>query len=239
MNTSILERTALAKLEIPFEEAVEAFASVLPHTSSDKVTPVLTALSITVDEEGLAYLIATDRYSVGRYQFSTTPLFSEAVTEIRVSKEAALWISKLKTAGLRHWFKGMDNLYFIRIAIEPGTAPSGSDSTIKVDLVYCLSSESSTGGTVEVTQSFNAAPAGNFPPVNRLFAIDSELHSPVSITFAGGQLGKFVKSFSAIADAKTMTFQGASSSSPNKPGPMLVTISDRFNGLVQPHLMAR
>ena len=222
-----------------FEELVNAVNAVLPHVSKDDVTPMITG--IRFDAEGA--LAATDRYTVGSYKPEHVLVEADDAATFdgfTLDRAGCVWLSKLRVAMLSD--KYFASFSVVRARVEDGTV------TLSVHGIGFDPNGTHTFGepsTVpEMTASFSTI-SGNYPPVVRLFPDAEKLASreatnvPVSLNTAF--LIRIDKAVKAVGERGNgvARFQFMSTDNPNKPGPVFVTVGDRFRALIQPNLLLR
>ena len=222
-----------------FEELVNAVNAVLPHASKDDMTPVITGIRFDAD----GALAATDRYTVGAYKPEHVLVDADDAATFdgfTLDRAGCVWLSKLRVAMLSD--KYLASLSVIRARVEDGTV------TLSVHSAGFDPNGTHTFGepsTVpEMTASFSTI-SGNYPPVVRLFpdaekiASREAMNMPVSLNTAF--LIRIDKAVKAVGDkySGVARFQFMSTDNPNKPGPVFVTVGDRFRALVQPNLLLR
>ena len=223
-----------------FEELVNAVNAVLPHASKDEVTPVITG--IRFDAEGA--LAATDRYTVGAYKPEHVLVEADDAATFdgfTLDRAGCVWLSKLRVAMLSGG-KGMVPFYVIRARVEDGAVTLSVHSTGFDPNGTHTFGEPST--VPEMTASFSAI-SGNYPPVVRLFPDAEKLASreamnvPVSLRTAF--LIRIDKAVKAVGERGNgvARFQFMSTDNPSKPGPVFVTVGERFRALIQPNLLLR
>jgi hypothetical protein len=215
-------------ITIPFTQATKAFGSVLPHASKDPVTPIITYVGVTPipDEEGKSYVVATDRYSVGRYTINAVVDQPDDAPMFAVTRPVAEYISKLTPAGLRYG-KTVLSPYGIRIT------KFAESSSILVEVLY--------DDNVEKSQAFDTTIAANFPPVLRLFPdLDDEKARGVdAVALSTSILTKAIASHKFAADDKNDAITFHLFHSPNgKPAPVYAKVG-MCEMLLQPNLLLR
>jgi len=222
-----------------FEELVNAVNAVLPHASKDDVTPVITG--IRFDAEGA--LAATDRYTVGAYKPEHVLVEADDAATFdgfTLDRAGCVWLSKLRVAMLSD--KYLASFSVIRARVEDGTVTLSVHGTGFDPNGTHTFGEPST--VPEMTASFSTI-SGNYPPVVRLFPDAEKLASreamnvPVSLNTAF--LIRIDKAVKAVGERGNgvARFQFMSTDNPNKPGPVFVTVGDRFRALIQPNLLLR
>lgn len=137
-------------LTLPLVEAKQAFAAVLPHVSTDDVTPVITCAQI----EGKS-ILATDRYTVARHELSV-----ESPEPFMLHRSAVAWVARVNLRNLANHLNPAS--YSLKIEM-PRREP---DDKIKRVLAQLTISSEMYGD--EQMRKFDTV-VGNFPPVGRLF----------------------------------------------------------------------
>ena len=222
-----------------FEELVNAVNAVLPHASKDDVTPVITG--IRFDAEGA--LAATDRYTVGAYKPEHVLVEADDAATFdgfTLDRAGCVWLSKMRVAMLSD--KHLASFSVIRARVEDGAVTLSVHGTGFDPNGTHTFGEPST--VPEQTASFSTI-SGNYPPVVRLFpdaekiASREAMNVPVSLKTAF--LIRIDKAVKAVGerDNGVARFQFMFTDNPNKPGPVFVTVGERFRALIQPNLLLR
>jgi hypothetical protein len=208
------------------DETVAGLAAVLLHTSKEKHPSTIIIQGVAVTNR---MFVATDRFSVARYAHgdpagATTE--SEATVEsetVVIPLDVAVWLSKLTLKSLG-WI----------VVTEPA-----SPYTVDVDAERV----SVRRGDTVVAQRVFERVGGNFPPAARLFdgvvpAADGSVPVHLNAMF----VERFVKAAKLLSQRGVpplMELTLTKTDNPNKPGPVLFRIGDRFDGLLQPNLILR
>lgn len=210
-------------ITLPLMEAIEACAAVLPHTSKDDVTPVIT----TANLEG-GRLVATDRYTVGAFKLS-----SKASGPIMVPRAALDWLARTSPKTLVGHFSGTKpEAYQVQITgISPGAkGPELLEEAVTVEILL--------HGKAERMQQFRPI-TGIFPPVADRLLDEHEMATevvPVSLN------PEFIERVTGYAKkwhrGLPVRFTAGKSDNPSKPGVVRVSIGC-FDGLIQPNLLVR
>lgn len=227
MTTATLTRTQTVTL--PLEVAIEAFAAVLPHASTDAVTPILCSVQLVPADDAVT-LYATDRYTVGRF---TVPLLTSDVDAMpatdhaepfNIPTEAATWIAKTVTKTLRH----ANGAVAYAVVIED----DAEAKTVTVSLVPELT------GKPERAQAFERV-TGNFPPVSRLFPED-EGAMPDVIGLSPQMLSRVIGYATKYHRRAPIRFSGTAQRDTGsaKMSPILASIGG-LTALIQPNLLLR
>lgn len=213
------EKLIMFKIETTLDNLQASIIGVLPHVSKDDVTPVITHAKLTVTAEH-ATLIGTDRYTVAEHTINHKSL--NGSLELLIPRDALTDLTRVKLA--RRELNRLITLSF-------------ADDTL----------------TLEHYTFKNAwhieQPRGTFPPVERLFPTDSEpvggpaanpeQFGPVEeIRLGWAHLAKFGPYMTKIAKNLPLNMRFTTTSNPNKPGPVLVTVKNHaLRVLVQPNFM--
>lgn len=227
-----------ATITIPLEEALEAFAAVLPHAPKDNVTPIICAVRIEDN-----HLVATDRYTVGTFELSTI----EAHAPFTVPREVAEYIVKITAAGLRSG-KNAAQTYALRITGTPKevteySRTEGTTETLVEILPLYFDGKGEFIGTdstehkVERSQAFDGL-VGNFPPVRRLLAGFEEAENATPVSLGPVHLEKVTGYAKKWHKNAAIRFTMSETSNPNKPGPVKAEIG-KLTALIQPNLLLR
>lgn len=238
MTTATTEATTEPKVTIetltfPLAEAIAAFSAVLPHASKDDMRPVICAAMVTHE-----YVIATDRYSVGRWTWHTgiQPNVSDDVklaqaannltTEIVIPCEAVEWVTKIALAKLRHTSGNSSfgvNLYALTI-----TKTVSEDHKVQDDITLAIT----FSGKVERSQAFDVM-VGNYPPVNRLLEDWEPADNAVPVGIEPSRLERVTTFAKRTYKEQPVKMEIGKTSNPSKPGPMRLTI-DQLTAIIQP-----
>ena len=238
------------KITLPLFEAIEACAAVLPHASTDDVTPVITCASITGDR-----IVATDRYSVGTFKLSHQ---LDDGAAIMLPLDALKWVARIVTKHLIDdpRLMALDS-YTVTIEAPESTTPgrppkfwpgvkpvTGASAAGLAEAqawrdkqVVAVSVESKQHG-VEMLRKFRPV-FGNFPPVGRLIDEHKPSREHPTVALGPRQLEKFTGYAKKYHRDAALKFTLSATDNPNKPGPVFITIGDKFVGLLQPNLLLR
>lgn len=225
-------------LAMPLDDAILASKALLHHVSNDDMTPVIMHAAVQ-EHDGKRYLVATDRYSFGRFMLGAFDIFEGDPGQL-IPRDALTWVSKIIPKGLRRpWSTGVspeDGGYSIKFTWTPVPGdhlPSNPRHELEVAIIFEEKPERS--------QTYDV-PSGNFPPVVRLwnesaeFAIPALALSHGSLTKAAADLALFEGKNSQ--SAVRFTFTGSSSI---KPGPVQCQMGPggRWTAALQPSLLLR
>lgn len=192
-------------------EAIEAAKAILPHTSTDDVTPVLMGANITPDG-----WYATDRYTLATYQLTTENDFTPFV----LPREAIEWVAKIVANKLRHKPTHRDSY---QLVIEHNTP----------NIVVTITYENS----VERAQSFQDI-VGNYPPVERLIANWKPAIDAYSVRLAPKHIEKvtsYVRRAERDAPVEIELGNPYSTDEIHKPAPVRFTYG-LLTAIIQPNL---
>lgn len=219
-------------LTMPISDAILASKALLHHVSTDDIIPVVCHAAI-VEHDGSQYLIATDRYSFGRFKLGTSDTFEGEVGQM-IPSAALDWVAKINLKGLRRPYAiGMtDSGYTVRYTWTPTDAPKGTE--LEVAIVF--------EGKPERAQTYDVY-SGNFPPVVKLWRDG---------TVPGDPLSEVILSHSSLAKvtADVLLFGGKgegtvglqfSADKNGKPSPVQYTLGagDRWTAALQPNMKLR
>lgn len=196
------------KITLPLRNAMEACSAVLPHVSTDRVTPAINCAAISGGS-----MLATDRYTVAEFKLA------EAIDgpDLLLPLEAVKWVARIVVKNLLSF--NLDS-YTVTIA-EP-------DEDMLV-----VSIESPERGQ-EAMRAFHRVKA-NFPKVVRLLREFKGGDAEPVVHIKPELLERFTGYARRWHHGEAMRFEMSASSS-GKPGPILVSIGD-FQGLIQPSLI--
>lgn len=251
-------------LTLPLSRATYLAQAVLPHVSTDDVTPVLTVAAVLGDA-----LVATDRFSVASVLLSRprpsdagnwTDGQRKAFDLLNVAEQAGAiegddldWseafliprraLARMAALGAKEALNGVqqDHRVIVREEFTPWReAPArtvGSTTTKPYrtrDRFVIV--ELVHGGVVEWSQRFTC-PSGNFPPVARLLEQwkPADGTGPVSFGLMGANLDKVTK-FAGRHQPIRVT---AGHSDMPKLAPVLLEVGDDFRALMQPTTLVR
>lgn len=214
-------------------EEFRAVVSVGVAASSDDVTPIISAVHISVTDAGEVTAVATDRYRIARVIF--TPKTDEAV----IGGEDSITINAKELSKFWAGIKVNALKSYAPIILDIVTEPSEYGDNKKFVLEY-LSSR------VE-----NVATKGNYPPVERLM-VDYQVEQCAgvpAVSLNPNFLGDMVKMYHPRDDRKinmknvAWQFRFKATDS-KKPGPVYITRGSDIAGatldyLVQPNLLLR
>lgn len=220
------------KLRLPLMHAIEACAAVLPHASTDDVTPVIRAAHISGDR-----IVATDRYTVGTFRLVKG--LAEGAS-VLLPLEAVKWVAKFVTKHLL----ANPNEYTLMIEAPEAVLPnmrewSEEDQKAEVDAraaaTVRISVESKRFG-VEALRRFRPQ-FGHFPRVERIIDGHEEAWSAYEVTLRAVLLERFTDYARRWGHGNTV-FQLGARDDDGKDAPVRITIGERFVGAVQPQLGA-
>lgn len=235
--------STFTSITFPFSEAVAAFNAVAPHTADKReVTPIITGIHITSEGN----LVATDRYTVGCYKpaydskdFMRPRLEGDDFAGATLPPEAVKWVTAMRATKLAMGARA-ESQYGIRFVFD-------SDAlTVKLALIRGIDWQNyddhvDAENSVEQQAQFTLL-KGNFPPVERLFPTeDTKFGSdrPLNLNMnLMARIGVATKWLDARGSG-CARFQFTVTENPNKPGPVYITVGDRFQALVQPNLLLR
>ncbi len=200
-------------LTMPLTAAKLMCKAILPHISTDDITPSLTYALV----EG-NYAFATDRYSVGRYDI--TNLADSGTDEPMLLPRKAVQFLASVGASVLLWDEA-----FYHARIE--WMPHQHGRRVQVALVYDIND----ADEFHLVRVFEGGKDVKFPPVARLFE-DLKAGAERRFITVGGQLDKFVAfSRSSRHNLRVTTTRGGRA---DKLSPVLIEVGPRFKGLLQP-----
>lgn len=208
-------------ITLPLMEAIEACAAVLPHTSKDDVTPVITVANLEGDR-----IVATDRFTAGAFKLSAS-----ASGPIMVPRAALEWLAKTNPKTLVGYFSGMNpEVYQARIT---GLTPEVSghdllDEAVTVEILL--------DGKPERMQQFRPV-TGHFPPVaEKLLDAHEMATEVVPVALSPDLLERFTSYAKKWQRGVPVRFTAGKPGNPSRPGTVRVSIGN-FDGLIQPNLL--
>ena len=186
----------MTTLSLPITEAVRACAAVLPHISTDVMTPVLNAAHVK-DE----WLTATDRYTVARHVLPA----GSADGEMMIPLDAVKWVARFPMKQLL----GMQELYILRVTQD-------ERKEVTAELVI--------GDEVEQLRRFRGV-SGSFPLVAKLFDAFEPAEEAEPVALSVDSLSKFTAFARTYVPGVPIHFF-PSKREASKPGPMRVKFPD-------------
>ncbi len=212
------------RIVMPLSVAKEMALMLLPHISTDGVTPVLTGAYIDGQ-----YAYATDRYTVGRYDLTSLLGEGRSETPIWIPREALAILRTIGKASLR-WGNRMDSYH----AIFETVKESGSTAYTTLEIEW-----RPVSGHPEVhwMRVFNANGAtGNYPPVARL--IDGFIPGEqMRVGLTPHHVAKFTSTQGRNPQPMRVTMSNAPATNKKSGGPILIEVGLRFKGLIQPSII--
>ena len=214
-------------------EEFRAVASVGVAASTDDVTPIISAVNISVSESSEVTAVATDRYRIARVIF--TPKMDEAVIggedSININaKELSKFWAGIKVAALKSHMP-----IVLTIITEEGEYSNTKKYVLEYD-----------GSRVE-----NFGVNGNYPPVQKLM-VDYDLEQcegVPAVALKPSFLGDLVKFYHPRDESRIKMSDVAwqfrfKATDSKKPGPVYITRGSDIAGatldyLVQPNLLLR
>jgi hypothetical protein len=241
--------TTTTTLTMPFTEAVGAFNALSPHMRKEAGTLTITNMYVT--SEGT--LLATDRYTVGRYvptydthdflrpRMVTSDGFDGAI----LPADAVKFVAKMRATQLQGG-KFAAQHHAVRLVFD-----SSEGLVVRVELLSGVNWErydDAESNDPDVVQSARfELVAGKFPPVERLFPDSTAEFGATTLSLKTeflARVGTAVKWLGGRSD--TARFQFTKTDNPNKPGPVYVTVfadsngvQGKFDMLIQPNLLLR
>jgi hypothetical protein len=215
---------------MPLDDAILASKGLLNHASKDDLTPAINGGSV-VEHEGKRYLIATDRFSIGRFELGDLDtLTGDAGRQIPYA--ALVWISKVVRKSLRRAAVKLD-LAEGGYGLKMEWSGTGSTTEVAVSIIF--------DGKSERSQTFDVTPSP-FPPVIRLWRPAGMTVNPLSkIALSVQSLTKIaedVKLFEHRDGATTLNLHSGDGPT-GKPAPVEYTVGTRWAAIIQPNLMVR
>lgn len=210
-------------ITIPLYDAKRLATALVPHTTQDDVTPVLSHVVIGGDNGAFAY--ATDRYTVGRYDLTNiVQEFPE--TEIQIHRDILSALRRVGGTVLPH-SRDLDK-YAVRIS----TVPIDKYRRQTTASVVFRGHDGDLNETHWMRLWESAVGYGNFPTVRTL--LDGFVAGRAAkVVVNGPQVGKF-SNFSRLYSVNMrLTMPQAVN---NKLSPILVEVGNRLKGLIQPNL---
>lgn len=220
-------------LTMPFTEVLGAFNALAPHIGKDATTPIIGGLHIAAD----GTMLATDRYTVGRYKPEVARFHGDEFTGATLPADAVKWLAAMRPLKLAMGKHEAHN-YVFRFTFDSSTQSVQIELGWGADFV--TAEQSARFGIIDHTDH------RGFPNVMRLFPDDATefglTANALSLkTEFLGRVGTAVKWLGGRSD--TARFQFTKTDNPNKPGPVYVSVNDggigTFDMLIQPNLLLR
>lgn len=224
----------MSTIELPYTtELLDGMFAVAQHASKDTYAPAICTVKVSPQ-----FFVATNRYTVGRWEHNTEaeagPVTAEGVlvndpdAVVLIPRKAAEWLAKQTP-------KVLGVLDPARVSESPYVVVFTPESV----MVKYAGSE----GQVLATTRFGQV-VGNFPPVERLLPETTDAPTREDILPVVSLKPEFLEMF--IRGAKRtvereapMRFRLTKTDNPSKPGPVVITFADRFVGLLQPNILTR
>lgn len=235
---------------ISLDDFREAITAVLPHASTDKLTPVILGAGLVLIDER-PHLVATDRYTIGAWAFDAdraTVTGHEPI--VILPPDLMKWLATLVPKALRrgtytvgsYWVEIMRHIETETFPVADGVGATEQRTRVKtLDLIVRIlwfaddkQPDDIALALAQVEQSRTFDPIdGNFPRVDRLLTpSDPEVVALDAIGLDARHLEKvtgYAKKSSAPISMTVLTKEGAP-----KHQPVRFTIGKQFTGLVQP-----
>jgi hypothetical protein len=199
----------MSTLTMPLADAILASTALLHHASADDITPVITHAAV-LELLGNRYLVATDRYSFGRFLLGADDQVDIPEGESpMIPRDSLTWISKIALKSLRRGFAASD--YTLRFTW--GDTTSGG-----IELELAIMWE----GKPERVQTYDVY-KGNFPPVARLWKDDTSEGRVDAVALSHGSLLKIAADIALfVGKSQSSATLDFTTSDGNKPGPNML-----------------
>lgn len=230
----------MPSLTMPLADAILSAKALLNHASKDDITPVICTAAV-LELDGKHYLVATDRYSFGRFRLDILDILDGDPVGGMIPRAALEWVSKITVKGLRNEYAAglaPDNGgYSIRYQwTDIPDVPRGTD--VEVAIIR--------DGKSERSQTFDGL-EGNFPPVAKLWKDDtSEEAGQQQIILNHAAFTKIaadIALFHGKGHNGSARLNLTASTNPNRPGPVQYTLGqgagERWTAAIQPNLELR
>lgn len=223
--------TTLTTITMPFTEAVNAFNALLPHTpKSDDNNRVICGVHWAAD----GTLLATDRYTVGRYRPEHAEYGGDEFQGATMPYDAVKWVAAMRPAKLSMGAREAVR-YVLRFTFDSGA------QSVRIELGYgddFVTAEMSVAfGTIDHTNH------RGYPNVARLFPDESTEFGYLGILNLRTAFLVRIDTAVKWLDDRTLNgcarFQFILTDNERKPGPVYVQVGNRFDALVQPNLLLR
>lgn len=198
-------------------------SALVPHASKDDVTPALKQIALG-GEHG-QYAIATDRYTVGRYDL-TNVVIGDLPTEVFLIPRDVL--SAVRSLGGATLVRLHDEHNY-RVVFE--TLEVGKIRYIQAKVIW---HSEELGDMVHWMRTWDQPAISNFPPVARLFRQVKAGGGP-AVLLGPEHVDKFTGYARAMGTKMLVTMTEGSGE--RRLAPLLVEIGPRFKGLIQPNIL--
>lgn len=209
-------------------DAKHLAAALIPHISTDDVTPVLTGAQVVGK-----YAVATDRYTVGRFDLTNMLVGTDELPEpLWIPRAALAWIKSIGFASL------VDSAYInyrVRLTYIRHEKYEAED-LFRVEVMWRATKPEAEDET-HLLRTFRTVGArGNFPPLARLY--EGFIPGEVSVIGLGAtHLDKFTTYARYVDRHQPIRVTFPAPSTTTKLQPLLIEIGNRFKGLLQQNLI--
>ena len=216
----------MSSLTMPIADAILAAKALLNHSSKDDTTPVICGAAVMEHKEQ-KYIVATDRYSLGRFLLGDSDLHDGEFGKI-IPRDSLVWVSKIVLKALRRGWSTLpveEGGYGVRFVWSPSDSNTGA-LEVEVSIIF--------QDKVERSQTFDT-PSGTFPPVARLWReADAEVEAATQIGLSALSLTKIAADVALFEGKDGSTFLDLHSSA-GKGAPVQYQLGDRWTAAVQPN----
>lgn len=205
-------------------DAKNLAAALVPHASGDGYTPVLGHIALGGSHE--KYAVASDRYTVGRYDLTGIIIGDLPTEEFLIPAKILSAVRALGPSTLADMHAPLN----YRVVVE--TLDVGKLSYYQAKVLW---HDNELGDIVHWMRTWvRTASVGTFPPVDRLFRLVKVGTNPTAM-LSPEHVDKFTRYARSIGEKVVVTMTEGSGEKVNSP--LLVEIGRRFKGLLQPNLI--
>lgn len=222
--------STLTTITMPFTEALNAFNALLPHAPKADTNPVINGVHWAAD----GTLLATDRYTVGRYKAERAEFDGEDFQGATMPHEAVKWVAAMRPAKLSMGARVADQ-YRLRFTFD------SASQDVRIELGWgdgFVTAEASVRfGTIDHTDHRGYPNmALLFPDESTKFGVNGPLNLKADFLARIGTAVKWLDDRTLNGCAR---FQFILTDNERKPGLVYIQVGDRFDALVQPNLLLR
>lgn len=211
------------RYSLPLVIAKQAFASVLPHISTDDVTPVITCANF----DGKS-IVATDRYTVAQHTLGE----EDAGEAVMLPRAAVAWVARTNLRALLNHPNPAS--YYLDI-VSDSTNPQHYQPGETPPRPHRLAIRSKLYGEERVMLFEHIR--GNFPPVARLLDGFEAATEAYPVMLAPKMIERITGFARQYHPEQAIKWELGKTDSP-KPAPMRASIHG-FTALIQPNLMLK
>ena len=220
----------MSTLTMPLLDSILAAKGLLNHISKDDVTPIIRQAAV-IEYMDNRYLVATDRYSIGRFILGAHDAFEGDFNQT-IPSDALLWVSKIMPKTLRRGTAPIafnEGGYVVRFSWSESGAGSGK-LEIEVAIMF--------GDKVERSQMYDVV-SGTFPEIARLWRESDVAREPTAEVCLSHMSLLKIAADVALFDSKQGSVPLEFHSPGSKIAPVQYRIGTRWSAIVQPNVNLR